>query len=158
MDFNEFSRAVTIIAPVEAEKYRKQYIRTFVNRECQYYKDKIKTLKHFSDGWCYTGYLWDCLHTAWPIHWNTVVSYRNVLHDVLVFWDIHSCERILIPDYWKFPKNACLELSYTELCLHRNWLPEDIYIFDRSYTWTIVFTHETTENEQPLFLQSGEPR
>ena len=23
-------------------------------------------------------------------------------------WDIHSCERILIPDYWKFPKTRIL--------------------------------------------------
>lgn len=72
----------------------------------------------------------------------------------MFFWDIHSCERILIPDYWKFPKKSCLELNFNDLCSNRKFLPEDIYIFDRSFKWTIVFTHEINWENQPLFLQS----
>lgn len=153
MNFEAFKNRVKILEPSIAEEYRKQYINTFVDKNCEYY-NKISQLNLFFDGWCYTGYLWDCLKRPQQINWAKIMSYQNCLKDVLVFWDIHSCERILIPDYWKFPKKSCLELNFNDLCSNRKFLPEDIYIFDRSFKWTIVFTHEINWENQPLFLQS----
>lgn len=154
MNFEEFKNRVKILEPLITKEYRKKYIDTFVDTNCEYYDD-IRNLKLFSDGWCYTRYLWDCLKEPCQINWSDIVLYQNCLGSVLVFWDIHSCERILIPDYWKFPKNACLELNFDDLCNNKEFFPEDLYIFDASFKWTIVFTHETDRKEQPLFLKSG---
>lgn len=154
MNFEEFKNRVKILEPVIAEEYRKKYIDAFIDTDCEYYSD-IRNLKPFSDGWCYTRYLWDCLKEPCQINWSDIISYQKCLKSVLVFWDIHSYERILIPHYWKFPKNACLELNFDDLCNNKEFLPEDLYIFDTSFKWTIVFTHETDRNEQPLFLYYG---
>ena len=154
MNFEEFKNRVKMLEPVIAKEYRKKYINTFIDTNCEYY-NKISQLKLFSDGWCYTGYLWDCLKTPQQINWAKIMSYQKYLKDVLVFWDIHSCDRILIDDYWRFPKNACLELNFNDLCNNKEFLPEDIYIFDRSFKWTLAFTHEIKWGKQPLFLQCG---
>ena len=52
---------LTVIGTQKSNILRKKYISTFVNTESRLYIDRIKTLKQYSDGMCYTGYLWDCL-------------------------------------------------------------------------------------------------
>ena len=34
-------------------------------------------------------------------------------------------------------------MDYSEYLKLNNTLPEDIYVFDESFLWSIVFTHET---------------
>ena len=62
--------------------------------------------------------------------------------EVVVFWDIHSKERIFVPDYWKFPKDAVLQLSGKLLAGNLGYLPEDLYICDNSFAWADILTHE----------------
>ena len=38
---------------------RQQYIQTFVNSASHYYIENIERKTRFSDGLCYTGYLWE---------------------------------------------------------------------------------------------------
>lgn len=57
-------------------------------------------------------------------------------------WDVHSCDRILIPNYWKYPKSSVLHVDcWDDKILYT--LPEDIYLFDDSLNWTYILTHET---------------
>ena len=66
-------------------------------------------------------------------------------------WDIHSCDRIFIPDYWKFPKNAVLFADAWKDTFRRE-LPEDIYVFDDTLSWSVIFTHETDEKAESYCL------
>ncbi len=42
---------------------------------------------------------------------------------LIIFWNIHSWERIFAKNYWKFKK-------------------EDVYTFDYSFEWNDIITHE----------------
>jgi len=57
-------------------------------------------------------------------------------------WDIHTCEKILIEDYWKFPKERVIKVDVTSLKEGLEYLPEDIYIFNYDFSWTYILTHE----------------
>ena len=115
----------------------------------------IEVVRQFSDGECYQGYLWDCLITPKVISIEEVVKFRAGLKNVFVFWDIHSKDRILIPDYWKFGKDNVLKLKFDELMDNQEYLPEDIYIFDESIKWTLVLTHED-DNGKRICVKSGD--
>ena len=65
-----------------------------------------------------------------------------------MFWDIHSCERILIKDYWRFEKDAVLQMSMNLLLENEMYLPEDIYIVDKDFSWTMVKTHEDIDGKR----------
>ena len=79
----------------------------------------------------------------------------NTINEVFVFWDIHMKERILIENYWNFGKETVLKLYYKELLENMNYLPEDIYIFDESLTWTLILTHEYIDDNTRWCLKSG---
>lgn len=44
-----------------ADNYRNKFVETFVDCKSAYYQERIQVLQKFTDGDCYTGYLWDCL-------------------------------------------------------------------------------------------------
>lgn len=71
-----------------------------------------------------------------------------------MLWDIHTAERIFIEDYWKFGKNNVLKLEFAELMNNLHYLPDDIYILDENYAWTIALTHEYIDDKR-WCLKSG---
>ena len=132
---------------------RKIYIDKFIDVKKEYYVKCVKKLKEYSDGMCYTGYLWDCMKESTQIDFQDFLKF--LLEDVYVFWDIHTKERIFIEDYWKFEKRSFLKLDFKVLIENLNYLPEDIYIFDQSLLWTLVLTHEYVDDKR-WCLKSGE--
>ena len=50
-----------ILDSTKSEALRCNYIKSFVDTASVYYKNNIEQSTMFSDGLCYTGYLWDCL-------------------------------------------------------------------------------------------------
>lgn len=154
MQLEDFKQYVTIIPKDEAKNLRSKYIDMFINTEEQYFKKYIESTKEYSDGTCYIGYLWDCLKAIEVIDMQFIKSKIDKLFEVLVFWDIHSKERIFIKDYWKFSKHDMLNLNFKTLIDNLEFLPEDIYIFDRSFEWTIIITHEYVD-EKRWCLKSG---
>ena len=135
---------MTVLGQSKSDILRSEYISAFVNCDSPHYRKYIEQKRMFTDGMCYVGYLWDCL-----LNMDVISEYRAKMmltekRDVFIMWDIHSCERILIPDYWKYPKTSVL---YTE-----EWsdslmsdLPEDLYLFDETFRWSVIFTHETND-------------
>ena len=121
---------------------REQYIENFVDFHSDYYNQRIKNLVRFSDGFCYIGYLWDCIKHPMIISEAEATKVLKNKRNIYIMWDIHTCERIFIPNYWKYPKlSIILSKTWTEeLCKE---LPEDIYFFDETFSWSIIFTHET---------------
>jgi hypothetical protein len=70
---------------------------------------------------------------------------------VYAMWDIHSRERILIPNYWKYPKAAILRGMGSDLLPAAPELPEDLYLFDDSLEWTLITTHENDGRRRLCF-------
>lgn len=133
---------MTILDSTESGALRCDYIRNFVNTASSYYKKNIERKEMFSDGRCYTGYLWDCLLNPSIISEYEADQLLQEKRRVFIMWDIHSCERILIPEYWKFPKSRVL---YADAWLEsfKDDLPEDLYLFDDTLSWSVIYTHET---------------
>ena len=50
-----------ILDSKKSDALRCNYIKNFVDTASTYYKENIEQKTMFSDGLCYTGYLWDCL-------------------------------------------------------------------------------------------------
>src|SRR6516225_1189719 len=124
MKLEEFKRVVELLGSTEFVRGR--YIDSFIDKENPYFKSTVSRYKKFSDGLCYEGFLWDCLKQPYSI-----ISYKELESDiqrfskVLVLWDIHSKERILMPGIWKFPKDAVLCLKPNRLIQGFEYLPED---------------------------------
>lgn len=154
MGLNEFKSKVEIMSKMDANHFRSEYIKKFIDTNHEHYKKYIETVRYFSDGECYTGYLWDCLIEYKATYFEEINKYRGILGEVLVFWDIHSKDRILIPEYWKFGKDNVLKLSFEALMNNLQYLPEDIYIFDESFKWTLVLTHEDNNGDR-ICMKSG---
>ena len=146
---SDFRAAVTVFNPAVALQLRSRYIQKFIDTERDYYQTNIFKTETFSDGVCYAGYLWDCLLPS-----RKRISARKFWTKIrekdglIAFWDIHSCDRIFIPDYWKFPKDAVLKIPPGLLFEHKwivspyGYLPEDTYFCDETFEWCLISTHE----------------
>ncbi len=142
MKFEEFKEQVIILEKKTGNNVRSKYIDRFINKFHPQYGEQIERKYGFVDGYCYLGYLWDYVKEPSIIDQEYLASKKYYLDEVFVFWDIHSSERIWIKDYWKFDKDAVLKLKYSTLLMGEIYLPEDIYIFDYSFSWTLIQTHE----------------
>ena len=154
MDLDAFVKEISVLDSAEGEEIRNRYIKIFIDFDGEFYKANIETKHKFSDGYCYTGYLWDCLVSPIVISQECFEAMQGNLGHVYVFWDMHSSERILTNDYWKFGKDSVLKLDMNVLMSGKSHLPEDIYIFDESFDWTLILTHEHTDSGR-FCLKSG---
>ncbi|HET8628552.1 MAG TPA: hypothetical protein VFL91_14115 [Thermomicrobiales bacterium] len=142
----DFKQHVTILPSDDAERIRQRYIDTFVDVTSAYYRDSIATLRQYSDGVYYSGYLWDTLKHPQMIPEKAVLRNPAMWNEtVYAFWDLHSSEKIVVKDYWEYQKNAVLELRYRDLIAGLAYLPEDIYIAATDFSWTLILTHESWE-------------
>lgn len=135
---------MTVLDQSKSDILRNEYISAFVNCDSPHYKKYIEQKRMFTDGMCYVGYLWDCL-----LNMDVISEYRAKMmltekRDVFIMWDIHSCERIFIPNYWKYPKTSVLYAAEWSDSFMSD-LPEDLYLFDETFRWSVIFTHETND-------------
>ncbi len=138
-----------ILSEETSAKIRKKFIESFVDLESEYYRVHISDLKKCSDGLMYVGYLWDCLKNFTVVNEKTALnSVRSLNSPCMVMWDLNSCDYIFIPNYWKYPKYAVIELSFDEYFEKKSTFPEDHYVFDHSFQMAIVFTHEEVKGER----------
>lgn len=135
----------------ESNRLREKYIKTFVDTNSDFYNENIRKLRQFSDGLYYIGYLWDCFKQPNVVSENKLKEILNDKRNIYIMWDIHSSDRIFIPNYWKFPKLNILFAEFWTDKIKKD-LPEDIYLFDETFSWSAVFTHETNANEEPYCL------
>lgn len=154
MDFEKFKNEVINLNEFEKKEIRNKYIEKFVNTGSEIYQKQIKEKHEFSDGYCYLGYLWDCIINPSIVE-EEYIERLNIKDElVYVFWDIHSCERIFIKDYWIFEKDAVLQVKLKILLKNEKFLPEDIYIVDKNFAWTLIKTHEDIEGKR-YCIKSG---
>lgn len=138
-----------IIVGNAATLLREKYILTFVDCDLPHYVNTIATTKKYIDGYCYQGYLWDCQRNASNIAESDALKMiRNKNSAIYIMWDIHSCENIFVENYWKYPKEAIIQLEADEFEKYMDTFPEDVYIFDSMFDWTISLTHEFVDNDR----------
>lgn len=155
MDFSVFKNRIEILDKKLGDTLRDQYCNKFVNVNEETFQEQIVSRHKFIDGYCYLGYLWDYIINPIVIKEEDIEKKAADLSKVYVFWDINSCERIFIKDYWKFDKDAVLKMNMATLLQGEGYLPEDIYIFDESFTWTLIKTHEDIQGTR-FCLKAGE--
>lgn len=142
MDFELFKKETEILNKQRSNELRDRYISKFINVNDKLYQERIQLRHKFIDGYCYLGYLWEYIISSVVIEEEYISKKAEQLNNIYIFWDIHSCEKILIEDYWKFDKDVVLKMNIKTLLSGENYLPEDIYIFDESFEWTLIKTHE----------------
>lgn len=133
-----------ILDTPQSEMLRSKYIQNFVDTTKNYYVELIEQKTQFSDGLCYTGYLWDCLKNPQVLSEEEAAVILQEKRNIYIMWDIHSCERIFVPNYWKYPKTSVLCVNTWSEAIKLD-LPEDMYLFDDTFCWSVIFTHETDE-------------
>lgn len=136
---------MNILNFTESSFLREKFINSFINKESNYYKSNILNEEMFSDGMCYRGYLWDCLHHCKNISLRESLTFLETKKNIYIMWDIHSKDRIFIPNYWKYPKHSILLIESWSECFLED-LPEDIYLFDETFSWCVIYTHEEIED------------
>ena len=138
-----------IIVGNSAAILRNKYISDYIDVNSQHYIDNVATLKDYDDGACYTGYLWECFDNSSIVDEETArTMIMNVQTQIYVMWDIHSCKKIYIENYWKYPKDAVICVNASEFVEYENTFPEDIYVFNDDFSWSITLTHEYIDNKR----------
>ena len=148
----------------ESRKIRDLFVNCFVDQTTERYK-MIKEIDSQSGSL----YLWDTLLKPF----NTIVNYysainhlQNSSNKVFLMMDIqrrnrgseesefnlylkkHGYEREAV---FELPASEVAELYRIDNEIHTSWMPsdlnllEDIYVFDESFKWLIVFTHEQVD-------------
>jgi hypothetical protein len=142
--------AITSIPALTDEqsfKLRQEYIYNFVKMNSLEYNRYTKS----SDG-----YLWESLIQYNIISLDEVKSSLDKLDTVLFFWDSHPS----LPLLYSIGKKTIFTIDHKKLIQYycdKN-IPEDIYIFDKSLTWTIVLTHESQNKSGRKHLLIGKVR
>jgi hypothetical protein len=145
MKFEEFSRLIDIIEGKRANELREKYISHFINNNSDIYKMNIYEKKKCSDGFYYSGYLWETFMSAKEIDENALLEeLKQKINKLYILWDLHSKDKIEIRNYWRFPREAVLHGMTKDIVLGLEYLPEDIYIFNETFEWSLILTHEST--------------
>ena len=145
----------------ESRKIRDLFVNSFVDQTTERYK-KIKDI----DSQNVSLYLWDTLLKPFSTkvnYYSAINHLQNSSNKVFLMMDIQrrnrGSEETQFNLYLKkhnYEREAVFELLASEVaelyCLdneiNMNWRPsdlnllEDIYVFDESFKWLIVFTHE----------------
>ena len=149
MKFNELSQfrdRVRVLPMAQARLVRARFQEALLDTGHPNYDDRILRLRPFSDGEFCTGYMWDYLRNPRQVSEEEVLRMvAMVIGSVYAMWDVHSSDRIRIPDYWKFSRSAVLAMRPADLLAGLGFLPEDLYMFDGSYSWACILTHEYDE-------------
>lgn len=143
---DEFRSLVVELPQPLADATRAQFIETFVDTSTDFYREHVAAMRLFADGYAYTAYLWDVMSERRFGDAAVALDFLSTKDGrVRVFWDLHSSERILILDYWKFRKDAVLECYASDLLAGLSHLPEDLYICDPDMSWAVALTHEEVD-------------
>lgn len=130
-----------ILNSTDSDVLRELYIDAFIDVSSDRYIHTIKNMTECTDGWCYTGYLWDCLKKPRLITERRLNQFVQKRKGIYIMWDIHSKDYIKIPNYWKYPKDSVIHLEEWSKELVKT-MPEDIYVFDDTFNWSAIYTHE----------------
>lgn len=79
-----------ILLGATANDIRDIFLSTFIDMECSYYQDRIANMVQFSDGMCYTGYLWDCLVKEERVSYQYAVNRMEAILEIILSYGIFT--------------------------------------------------------------------
>lgn len=97
-------------------------------------------------------YLWDHLREYNRKSEQFYMNYLMNKNNVYIMWDTLEHIELLKNDYFKYPRHSILSATTREFYDMIEILPEDIYVFDDSFTWTVVFTNEYISKDRRYCL------
>ena len=125
----------------DSAAWRKAYLEAFVDTSNEYFQ-RIASPRQFSDGIHHTGYLWECLRSPLRITFQRF-QHEVVSHlEVFVMADDHSRDMVPGATLWPYAPYSVICFTPHELLQCLPALPEDMYIFEETLSWTLVLTHE----------------
>lgn len=132
----------------KAFECREKFVSCFVDCNSDYYRDNILCGTAFLEKGSYYGYLWECYLPSEIESEQACLEFLATIKSFYVLWDLHP-DVSRQKEYWKYPKHAVLEMNVQDYMENCAKLPEDIYIFDDSFSWSIALTHESNlKNER----------
>lgn len=155
MEVNELlNMGVIVLVGQSASKVRDRFLDSFVDTSNSWYKEKIEKRVAYSDGEFYPGYLWEALYHYRRVTDDELTAKARSLGTSYAFWDLHSADKIVVPDYWKFPREAVLQGDAAHILAGRELLPKDLYIVDASFSSCLILTHEYDEQLADIRLEA----
>lgn len=131
-----------ILSREDSSLWRDAYIESFVETGSEHYQRRIAVKRAFSDGVHHAGYLWECLKSSLRI---TFERFRHELAkhtDVLVMADDLSRDQVPGAPLWPYAAMSVARFEPQRLLRALSILPEDLYAFDESLSWSLILTHE----------------
>jgi hypothetical protein len=131
-----------ILTPEDSAFWRNAYLEAFVDTAREHYQQAIAKPRRFSDGVHHTGYLWECLRSHSRI---TIERFKHEViryPEVMVMADDHSRDQVPGAPLWPYPAYSVARFTSRLLLNSCDTLPEDIYVFDTTVSWTLILTHE----------------
>lgn len=165
-----------IVYQIKAGELRAKFIKAFVDTSTDYFKKNIENVKPTDIQ--YDTY--SCAYLRDTLYWNTstVITFNSAIQiisekkRVYSMWDIQATPIFTDPDIlflkphyldlyksdtiieWDTDELAALlqkELGdYDSTDCEQNTLPEDIYVFDDSFEWNVIFTHSPTKSPEMI--------
>ncbi len=146
----------TIVDQALADRLRQDFIERFTDKTLPFYQKTLR-MRQFYDGMCYMGYIWEVLKKPYAIVTReAALALLSDRTEVYVLWDIRTMKNVAQAFHYKVPKDQVIRTEGAELAEQLradfaplseqvSFLPEDLYVFDDSLSWFLVFTHEPDE-------------
>lgn len=144
---NFLKERMAILGEEESQGIRKKFIDYFVNQSSGYFKKYISQSQDANQ--YYVGYLWDSLKEyKRALHKDDLIFLDAFLENrVYVMCDLHSLGRLgNSPDLLPFfPSDRIGAAKLKDVISALAALPQDVYIFDDTFSWYLILTHEFDE-------------
>ncbi len=153
----------TVLDQAYADRLRNDFVERFTDRSLPFYQ-KVLRLRQYYDGMCYAGYMWEVLKKPYAVvDRDTALSLLDGKGCVYVMWDKRTMQKVAQAFQYRVPKDMIIQTDGKGLSEQlrsdlaglrgkASFLPEDLYIFDGSLEWYIIFTHEPDENNRMMCM------
>ena len=146
------------LSETKALEKRKEFIEKFVNQSSNYFSIYIQDPFIYKKQGTYIGYLWDCLKEKVIIDYEKAMEFITKQDNIYIMWDINKYSKKRY-DYFNdklmsvgFPIQTIIQTSGKDYLINEKTFPEDIYIYDNNFKWTIALTHEYFDNKRFCLL------
>lgn len=146
MDEKEaFAAAARVLPLAEARTVRARFHETFLDTSSDFYRERNvgASIYHPSGKGNQLNHMWDCLRAYRRATWDEIKVAMANSREVLVMWDIMSPNPYATSEEaHPFEPDTVIACRPAVLEVGLHFLPEDLYIFDRTFQWAGILTHE----------------
>ena len=115
-------------------------------------------IKQFPDREAYAGYLWDFLDTKRVVSEDELWAFVMCVPQVYAMTDLHSSELVRVDGDYVLGEGEIVEAEPVTLRRGLPFLPEDLYMFDATYSWVAALTHEEVDGDRFCLISGRAPR